>query len=75
MNLSDALKELLENGYEGAFPGPPTSCLVPFNWMKGNKLEGDSRDCSAWHTLLYYYNLKVCPSYIVGMAITWIVFL
>ena len=69
MRLSDALKELLENGWEGAFSGPPTSCLLPVGWMlKGRKLEGDKRDCLAWQTLLYYYNLKVFK---VGRAEGW----
>jgi hypothetical protein len=58
--LADSLKELLEDGWEGLLPGPPSSCLVPFNFLRGGvQLEADKRDCMAWYTMLHYYNLKV----------------
>lgn len=69
MNLADSLKELLENGWEGLLPGPPTSCVPPLSWMRPLKLEGDSRDCNAWRTVLHYYNLKVFIRVIVGVTI------
>ncbi|XP_019851342.1 PREDICTED: RUN domain-containing protein 1-like [Amphimedon queenslandica] len=57
MNLSDALLELLEDGWEGISKTTPTFCIPP---LKGGvaKLEINSKDCIAWHTLIHYYNLK-----------------
>lgn len=75
MNLADSLKELLENGWEGLLPGPPTSCVPPLSWMRPLKLEGDSRDCNAWRTVLHYYNLKVFIRVIVGVtSLSYIIF-
>ena len=61
MNLSDALLELLEDGWEGLSKTTPTFCIPP---LKGGvaKLQVNSKDCLAWHTLIHYYNLKVSSS-------------
>ena len=58
MNLSDSLRELLEDGWEGLSKTTPTFCIPP---LKGGgvKLQGDTKDCLAWRTLIHYYNLKV----------------
>ena len=58
MNLSDALLELLEDGWEGLSKTTPTFCIPP---LKGgvSKLQVNSKDCLAWNTLIHYYNLKV----------------